>query len=353
MMKKVVYLIVLATLIGIVACTPRAQEKTQLRVLFAGSLIIPFDEMEREFEKTHPDVDVLMDGHGSIQVIRHVTELEEEADVLAVADYSLIPMMMYEAQMPGTDEHYADWHLKFATNRIGIAYTPQSKYAAEIGEDNWYKILSRSDVNVGLSDPRFDACGYRSLMICQLAELCYGDGMIFEDLLGSRFTMPIRASEDDGMYTILVPEILEPKKGGGVVLRGASVQLLALLESGDLDYAFEYASVARQHGLEFLELPPEINLGIAEHESDYAHVKVNLAFQRFATVNPEFESKPIIYGITIPNNAPHPNLALAFVKFVVGPQGQTVMERNGQPPIVPPVADDRDALPPALRALVK
>ena len=353
-MKKVSYLIIVsAVLVGLLACTPRTREKTQMRVLFAGSLILPFDKMEEEFEKEHPDVDVLMDGHGSVQVIRHVTELHEEADVQAVADYALIPMLMYHTTMPDTAENYANWYIKFATNRIGIAYTPQSEHAAEINMDNWYKILSNPDVTLGLSDPRFDACGYRALMVAQLAELHYGDGMLFEDLLGNRFTAPIRVAEDQGLYTIAVPEIVAPKKDGGIVLRGASVQLIALLESGDLDYAFEYASVAEQHGLEFLELPPEINLGDAEHAGNYEQVKVSLAFQRFASVNPEFEGALIVYGVTIPQNAPHPELAAEFVQFLIGPEGQAIMEQMGQPPIAPPVADNKESLPETLQTAVK
>ncbi len=41
-----------------------------------------------------------------------------------------------------------------------------------------------------------------------------------------------------------------------MVIRPYSVNLLPLLESGDLDYAFEYESVIKQHGLESVSLPP-------------------------------------------------------------------------------------------------
>ncbi len=37
--------------------------------------------------------------------------------------------------------------------------------------------------------------------------------------------------------------------------------LLGLLESGAIDYCFEYKSVAKQHGLMYINLPPDINLG--------------------------------------------------------------------------------------------
>ena len=50
-------------------------------MLFAGSLIIPFAQLEKEFEAAHPDIDVNMEGHGSIQAIRIVSDLHEQADV--------------------------------------------------------------------------------------------------------------------------------------------------------------------------------------------------------------------------------------------------------------------------------
>jgi tungstate ABC transporter binding protein WtpA len=316
--------------------------------------MVPFQAIEKEFETQHPNVDVLIEGHGSIQVIRHVTEVaaiagEPAADVVAVADYSLIPKMMYNTQMPDTAENYADWCVKFATNSLGIAYTSQSKYADEINGTNWYHILSKPDVKVGMSDPRFDACGYRALMLCQLAELFYHDETIFEGILGD-FSYPIKISENDNVYTISVPEILEPEK---IAIRDSSVKLLFPLKSGDIDYAFEYKSVAEQHGMEFLELPPQINLESDGYKTLCNGIKVKLAFKRFASVTPEFECQPIIYGVTIPKNAPHPELALEFVKFIISSQGQEILRQENQPPIVPAEADNLDKLPGKLRPFVK
>ena len=349
-MKKL-YCLILALVLS--ACALPPGEKTQLRVLLAGSLILPFDDLESAFEEQHPDVDVLIDAHGSIQCVRHVTELEELADIVAVADYALLPMLMYETKDPETGQPYATWTLQFATNRLGIAYTSQSAHADEISAENWYEILSRPDVLLGLSDPRFDACGYRGLMLAQLAGLHYGAQSIFADLFGSRFTQSIRVQTRGDVSTIPVPEVLQPEKESGLVMRGSSVRLLALLQSGDLDYAFEYESVARQHGLEFLPLSPEIDLSDKAYQDNYERVRVSLDFQRFASVNPEFEGQAIAYGLTIPANAPHPDLAVEFIQFLVGPEGQAIMAENRHPMILPPVADNKDALPTALQALVK
>ena len=345
--------------VAVNACSvlPVQKERTQMRVLFAGSLILPFDDLEKAFEEQHPDVDVLMEGHGSIQCIRQVTELERLADVIAVADYALIPLLMYETEVPDTGEPYADWTMQFATNQLGLAFTEESAYANEIEADNgsashaWYEILSRPDVMFGLSDPRFDACGYRGMMVGQLATAYYEEADLFYNLFGDRFTRPVRVQEspDNAIDTILIPEVLQPEEDSGLMMRGASVQLLGLLESGDLDYAFEYLSVSKQHNLNFVALPPEINLSDEAHADAYDDVRVKLAFQRFATVNPEFEGKTIAYGLTIPSNAPHPHLASQLIQFLVGPEGQKVMAENHHPMILPPVVDNETGLPEALR----
>jgi len=327
------------------AC-PGEPSKIRMRVLCAGSLMIPFTDLENAFEAKYPDTDVLIEGHGSIQVIRHVTELYEEADVLVVADHSLIPIMMYNAKIPDTDESYTSWYIKFATNSLGIAFMPESRYAGEINENNWYEVLSRPGVKLGLSDARLDACGYRTLMLLLLAESYYQDDAIFEEVLGE-FNPPVGV-QPGSTATIIVPEILNPLDER-IVLRGSSIRMLALLESGDIDYAFEYQSVAEQHNLSFLELPPEINLGFNEYSGLYGQVNCQLDFHRFSSVKPEFSGQPIIYGITIPANAPHYGEAVKLLELLLGPDGQQILEVNYQPPITPYQAEGPDKMPPELR----
>lgn len=330
-------------------CTP--QEKIPLRVFFAGSLITPFADLERAYEASHPNIDVQMEGHGSIQVIRHVTELHELIDVIATADHALIPMLMYQNHSPETGQPYANWYIKFATNRLALAYTPKSQFAAEINADNWYKVITRPGVKVGLADPRFDASGYRALMALQLAESFYGRKTIFENLLMGRFKTALKVQEKAGQTIISVPEIIEPKPNSGIVIRGASIQLIALLESGDLDYAFEYESVIQQHGLQVVQLPGPLNLGDEQYADQSGQVQVRLDFQRFASVKPEFRGEIIGYGLTIPTNAPQPEAATEFIAFLLGPEGQAVMEANHHPLIIPPQAHHHPALPESIRSL--
>ncbi len=104
--------------------------------------------------------------------------------------------------------------------------------------------------------------------------------------------------------------------GEKVAIRDGSIYLLSLLDAGGIDYAFEYRSVAEEHDLRWIDLPPEINLGSAEHADDYRKVHVTLGFQRFRSVGSERVGQPIVYAVTVPRNAPHPTEAQMFVEFV-------------------------------------
>lgn len=327
-------------------------EPTTLRVFCAGSLMIPFYALEAAYEAAHPEVDVQIEAHGSLQVIRHVTDIHEAIDVVATADHALLPMLMYATDNPDTGLPYADWNIRFASNRMVLIYAPTSQYADELTTANWAEIISRPRVRLGLADPRFDACGYRTLMILQLAETVYGDKGLFEDTLWGRFTQPIRAiQQDDGRTLIQVPEVLEPSPNSTIVLRGSSIQLFPLLESGDLDYAFEYESVAKQHGLDYIALPDSLSLGSAEALKNIQPVAVHLDFRRFASVDPTFSSDLISYGLTIPSNAPHADEAERFVAFMLGPEGQGIMAANSHPLLEPVTVDHPDNLPASLQAL--
>jgi molybdate/tungstate transport system substrate-binding protein len=327
-----------------------APPRRTLRVFCAGSLIVPFAELERAFEAQHPDVDVQNECHGSIQVIRHVTELHEAIDIVATADHALIPLLMYAANDQDGGRPFANWYLRFAGGRLGLAYTPTSHGASEINAANWPEILARPEVKFGLADPRFDAAGYRSLMILSLAERTLDASGLWNSLIRDAFTFPITRFRDEGRTEISVPEVLEPAADSRVTLRGGSIQLLALLEAGEIDYAFEYESVIAQHRLEQVHLPETLNLGAAAHAAAYAQVQVELDFQRFASVRPIFRGEPIGYGITIPATAPEPELAQDYLAFLLGPEGRAVMAAAQQPLLTAVICDQAAVMPNRLSA---
>ncbi len=287
-----------------------------LQIYHAGSLTIPFAEISEAFNEIYPDIEILAEGAGSATTIRKVTELGKECGVIGSADYTLIPELMYP--------DYADWYIIFASNQMCLTYTDSSAYADEINSDNWYEVLQREGVNYGRSDPDQDPCGYRTLMVWQLAEIHYGATGLYDSLFGT---------DDD---------LMRPK----------SVELIALLESGDLDYAFEYTSVAAQHNLNYVSLPPEINLADTAFTDFYAQAEVEIAGAEPGETLIK-SGKPIVYGVTIPSNFERMDLAIAWIDFLLSSEGIAIMEANGQPPIVPATTDNIDNLPEDLKKYVE
>jgi len=296
----------------ILSLMPGCSGGVALTIFHAGSLTIPFAQISEEFNKLYPDVEIRAESAGSLTSIRKVTELGREADVVASADYTLIPELMFP--------EYADWYIYFARNWMVIAYTDSSQFGDEVNKDNWYEILQREGVKYGRSDPDHDPCGYRTLMVWQLAEGYYGVPGLNDMLYGAP----------------------------GDMMRPKSVELIALLESGDLDYAFKYSSVAKQHKLNFIELPVEIDLSSEEFRDYYATAQVEIAGKKPGEILIK-RGKPIIYGVTIPKSATHPELAIAWVDFLLSANGMAIMAANGQLPIIPAVTNDNNKLPEALK----
>ena len=325
--------------------------KVNLRVLCADSLLYPLDSVKTAFESSHPDVNVEIEGHGSIQVIRQVTEEGTFADVLMVADYSLIPIMMYNTTISGTNKTYADYYVRFAGDSVVLAYTNQSRYADEINSTNWYSILMRPGVKFGFPNPLIDALGYRALMTIQLAEGYYGNTTIFHDLITNNFDPPISSVPDGSNFTISVPAIQTPK-GDNIVLRASSVELIPLLQAGSIDYCFLYVSNAKQYGLDYLAFPDEINLGNQQYEQDYERIAVIFEQQRFATVDMNRIGETVYFGLTIPANAPNPDVAREFVQFVLSQSGRSIFESCWQPVFEPSYTDNLTAVPLTMRSLL-
>jgi molybdate/tungstate transport system substrate-binding protein len=308
-----IFIILLFTTAG---CSSAGQPpKTVLKVVPAGSLLQPFDEVEKAFEAEHPDVDVQIEGHGSIQAIRQVTDLHRPVDVVAVADASLIPDLMFRTD-PVTGKNFTDTYTPFARNAMVIAFTDKSRYADQITTDTWHEVLSRPDVRVGFSNPMLDAAGYRTIMVSQLAAGYYHNQTIFPVIIGNHFNPPLTVNNSTGLQTIDLPEIMRPSDSK-LVIRDGSIYVLSLLEAGGIDYAFEYRSVAQGHDLRWVDLPADIDLSSPDHAAAYNNVTVSLGFQRFSAIGKERTGQPIVYAVTVPDSAPHPELARDFSALVI------------------------------------
>ena len=341
---KIVAVVVIAVIVAASAAAfvlLTNEDTVVLKVYTAGSLSEPFTDMEGGgdletiFEESHKGVDVQVTSGGSADMIRRVTGLNQTCDVLAVADYSLIPSMMINVTPKA-----ADFSIQFAKNSMILAYTDQSAHADELTADNWFDILRMDEVKFGFSNPNDDPAGYRAQMVMQLAELYYDDAWIYEDLVLNNTNMigvVYNATADT--HTIQVPTELTVTNADKVMIRSAEVDLTSALEAGSIDYLFIYESVAYRHessGERYLELPREVNLNDTDEAALYAKVKVtqfadSTNISKIKTV----KGSPIVYGVTIPNNCEQFDLAVEFIQLLLGEDGQAVMIEAGQEAIWP------------------
>jgi molybdate/tungstate transport system substrate-binding protein len=288
-----------------------------LVVFNAGSLGLPFKNLLLAFKKAHPEVTTAQESSGSLEAARKLTELGKIPDVLAVADYSIIPKLLVPAQ--------ADWYVTFANNALVLAFRNESQAAFEIDNSNWYRILLRNGVRTGRSDPSLDPAGYRTLMVWQLAEQYY---------------------RQPNLASLLA--IASPMR----YVRPKEADLTALLQLGEFDYIWTYQSIARMSGFRWLELPAEINLGDPAMARSYASARVVLPGASHAPGDSvEFRGEPIVYALTIPRGAPHPEVAEAFVRFIFSPAGQGIIADAGLQPLVPPALGGPGRPPLSLQGL--
>ena len=327
---------------------PQPVDTRVLKVYCAGSVLYPMEQVAEAFMIEHPEIDVQIEGHGSIQVIRHPTELNDPVDLMIVADYSLIPLMMYDKPVPDGDTNFTDWYIRFAGNEIVLAYTENSRFGDEIEEDNWYMILANPEVKLGISNPIIDALGYRALIILQIAEDYYEEKQIFENCLGNWFNPEFDTVDIGNRTVIFVPEQEKPI-GDKISIRASSIQIIPLLQSGAIDYAFLYKSNAEQQNLNYIELPNEINLGDPDYDAYYSGAQVRFQHVRFQSIGLDRLGKTIYYGLTISETAENPDDAVLLSEYIIGGEGKQVFESLYHRIYEPAYTDNLHSVPEILR----
>lgn len=319
--EKIAVCALLAAALVLSPQTSVAKPSGKLIIFHAGSLSVPFAKIEKNFEALYPEVDVLREAGGSTKMARMISELDKPADIMGSADFAVIDKNL----IPGK----AAWNIRFATNRLVLCYTDKSRFADEITPDNWHEILTRKGVEWGHSDPNLDPCGYRSMMVLQLAEKHYGIEGLNNRLLANR-----------------------PKRN----VRRKSVELVSLLKTGHMDYAWEYLSVAVQHNLNYVNLPDEINLGNYRHDDFYKQATIKVTGKKPGTWITR-KGKSCTYGITMIKDGPNPEAATAFLDYLLNPEkGLKILAEMGQPPFIPcrvSSKDARDQLPKQIRKWVE
>jgi len=313
-----VSLVGLAIALATVGCRSR---RVDLTVRYATSLTAVLGDLSTSYHKRHANVHIQLDPSGSQVAARKISELGMKADVVAVADARLIDKML----VPG----HAAWSAVFATNEIVIAHMDHSRFTDQVTDKNWPQFLTRPEIRLGRANPDTAPIGYNALFVWQLAER---SGVFGQDGIDLERRLKARCSPEHVVQN--------------------EADLLSLLESRAIDYAFMFRSTVEDHHLKMVRLPDAMNLSRVDLTDTYAAAKVEVRMKQ-GDERALLTGAPVTYGVTIPKNAPHASVAADFLTFVMGQEGRRAFIRRGFHPLSPATCTVCTALPPALAKIVR
>lgn len=274
-----------------------AGQARTVTVLQASSLTELFKRAEVAFETKHPDIDIRREPGASMALARQITDLRKEADIVALADRALMQSILFPKYVENPQD--------FLREEMSIVVGEKARYAEQINAQNWFDILLKPDVEFGISDPGIAPAGYRALLLWQLAEKHYGKQGLYQNLRG-------RLAEKN--------------------IRPNATALMTLLKTGELDYVFDYPSLAGLQGLRVVLLPPQINLGDPRYADLYKTVSVEIAGEKPGMTR-TIVGEPIIYSIGVLKDSPNREAAQAFLDFLLGAEGKSIMKNLGMTPV--------------------
>ncbi len=317
---KAIFAALALSFLLLTACKPNCKPVVTLA---AASLARVLTDLEEQFELEHKDLDLQLEISGSQTACRKVSELHRHADLVLSADHQVIDRLLVKTGN-------ARYTIRFATNEVVLVHMAHSRHTEAITADNWPEILLRPKVRLGLVDPDQAPIGYRTLLVWKLAALEDKD-----KLAGASADLVTR------LRAHVAKEHIVPHEG----------ELLQLLQTRTIDYAFVYRSSAEEHNLKLITLPDRYNLGAADQVKRYARAEVTVRLAR--QERQQITGAPVVYGLTIPDKAENPRGGEAAAAFLLGRQGQRILKRSGFRPLAPARCTARGKRPAALRSLTR
>jgi molybdate/tungstate transport system substrate-binding protein len=184
--------------------------------------------------------------------------------------------------------------------------------------NNFFTMISSGSVKVGFGNPNADPAGYRGWIVLEAAGQAYANNSSF-------FENRMIANN-------------------GNVTAASAADLVAPLQTGQIQFLFIYKSSAIAHKLNYLQLPSQVNLGDSKYSSFYS----KFSYQLTSGV----ETGGVIkLWITVPADSTDTADSLQFVVFVVK-NSPALLSPFGLTMITPAKLYNSTAVPQPLQQLV-
>ncbi len=261
MMQK--WIVAFAAVAAVTFGVAGAATTSVVSVLYAGSLVTPM-EGPIKAALSQQGVDFQGQGAGSKMLANLISAGAKNPDVFISVNPKLVTGLGSKVKNATT----------FAATSLGIGWTDQSKYASlfsnvAAGKTTVLAALSTPGLTIGRTDPKLDPKGEYTVTGMTILAGAEGEKRILGEPENNAQIFP----EED---------------------------LLARIDTGQVDVGFFYRTEAVARGLHFASLPGKASM-----------------------------SEEITYTLAVMQSAPHPAAAAAFEKFILTGNGRLILQKAG------------------------
>jgi molybdate/tungstate transport system substrate-binding protein len=226
---------------------------------------------------------------------------------------------------------YTNWYVQYAGTSMVVAYNPKSKYASEFKAfadgskplSGLFTLMETPGFKLGRTDPNTDPQGRDFIYMLELAQSYYN--------LPSDTVSKILGTTDWG--TANSSQIY------------AEASLPATLQAGELDASSSFITEAIELHMDYIPLPPQINLGDMSMAAQYMKASVTITSNGAPVTK---HGSPQVIDITIIGK-PTP-AGTAFVQYTLSPAGRALYKKGGFTLFPLAVTGDSSAIPAAIKS---
>ena len=267
--------------------TVHAEPKGEIKIIYPENIQFLMERFKVGFQKQNPGVTVNLQKGAGPQQIQQLYSGNDTADILILSDDRLARSSVQTLyQSSPTD---------FMSDEIAIIAGKNAKYFDELTLRYWNTFLLRPDVKVGIPDTNQSYAGMRVPLVWKLAETWVHQMSLYESLIAK--------------------------------LKSTEPSTISALQSGKIDYAFDYATQGKQNGLRVFRLFKYYNLGDPSLANFYKSAVIESDDKKM------LYGEPIIYSIGCIKKSKNQATAQAFVDYVAGNEGRAILQAEELMPL--------------------
>ena len=262
----------------------------EIKIVYPDNIQFLMERFKDGFQKQNPEVSVILQKGAGPEQVQQLYSGNGSADILVLSDDRFARSSVQTL--------YQSTPTDFMSDEIAIIAGKNAKYFDELTVRYWHNFLLRPDVKVGIPDPSKSYAAIRVPLVWKLAETWVHFMSLYESLTAKLKTA-------------------EPHRS-----------IISGLQSGELDYAFDYATQGKQNGLRVFRLLKYYNLGDPSLAHTYKSAVIEIEGKKL------LYGEPIIYSIGCLKKSKNQNAAQAFIEYVSGEEGRGILQAEELAPMI-------------------